>query len=129
MKRRVAASALALGGLLMFTGVVHFATPDSFDRIIPHLLPGSRRLWTYASGATEICLAIGIAWRVTLRFAATLAALFFVLVFPANIQMAVDSASGTASAFVLASLRLPLQLPVIWWAWRVRTQAAVETRG
>ena len=120
--RRTDAAALALAGLLMFAGIAHFAAPDNFDAIIPHLLPGPRRAWTNASGATEITLAAGVAGRVTRRFAATLTGVFFVLVFPANIQMVVDSVPGT-SDFVLALVRLPLQVPLIWWAWHVRNQA------
>ena len=126
--RRTDAGALALAGLLMFAGIAHFAAPDNFDTIIPHLLPGSRRAWTDASGAAEITLAVGVAWRVTRRFAATLTAVFLVLVFPANIQMAVDAASRTTSEFALALLRLPLPVPLIWWAWRVRNRATRTDR-
>ncbi len=53
--------ALGLAGLLAFAGVAHFATPRSFDSIVPHVLPGSGRFWTYVSGAGELCLAVGVA--------------------------------------------------------------------
>ncbi len=122
--RRTEAVAFALAALLLLAGIAHFAVPDNYDTIIPHFLPGPRRAWTDASGATEIAFAIGVAWTMTRRLAATLTAVFFVFVFPANIQMATDSASGTES--VLAALRLPLQLPLIWWAWRVRNHATLE---
>lgn len=110
--------ALGLAALLMLAGISHFVIPDTYDAIIPHLLPGSRRAWTYVSGATEIALAISVLWNRTRRGAATLSAAFFVLVFPANIQMLMDSTSRTA--FAVAAVRLPLQLPLVWWAWRVR---------
>lgn len=118
--------ALALAGLLTFTGVAHFVAPGTFDPIVPHLLPGSARSWTFASGAVEICLAIGISWPGTRRGGATAAAIFFVLVFPANIQMAVDWASRSAPEFAIALLRLPLQIPLVWWALRVRDRAEPE---
>ena len=114
--------ALALGGLLAFAGVAHFINPDGFDEIVPHLLPGSATLWTSVSGAAEICLAIGVAVPTTRRVAATLTAVFFVLVFPANVQMAVDWATRPAPEFAIALLRLPLQIPLIWWAWHVRSR-------
>ena len=114
--------ALALGGLLAFAGVAHFVNPSGFDEIVPHLLPGSGRLWTSVSGAAEIGLAIGVVVPRTRRVAATLTAIFFVLVFPANVQMAVDWATRPAPEFAIALLRLPLQIPLIWWAWHVRSR-------
>ncbi len=114
--------ALALAALLTIAGVAHFASPDSFDGIVPHVLPLPERFWTTVSGVVELLLAAGIVWPRTRRRAATLAAVFFVLVFPANVQMAVDWASRPTSEFVVALLRLPLQLPLIWWAWHVRSR-------
>lgn len=43
-------SRLRLAGVLGFMGVLHFAVPRQFDRIIPRWLPGPPRFWTYASG-------------------------------------------------------------------------------
>jgi len=115
--------ALALAGLLTFTGVAHFVSPGTFDSIVPTMLPGSTRLWTSMSGAVELGLAIGVAWPATRRVAATLTAIFFVLVFPANIKMAVDSAERTTLELTIALLRLPLQIPLVWWAWHVRCRS------
>lgn len=106
--------------MLAFAAIAHVVVPGAFDSIVPHVLPGPARLWTYVSGATEISLAMGLAWPPTRRSAATLTAVFFVLVFPANIQMAVEWASRPAPAFAVALLRLPLQLPLVWWAWGLR---------
>ncbi len=111
--------ALALAGLLTAAGVAHFAAPRGFDSIIPGVVPGSRRFWTYVSGAAELGLAAGVARPSTRRTAAALTAVFFVLVFPANVQMAVDYRSHGARDFTVALLRLPLQIPLVWWAWRV----------
>jgi uncharacterized membrane protein len=113
--------ALALAGLLALAGVAHFATPRNFDSIIPHALPGSERFWTYVSGVGELVLSVGVARPSTRRTSAALSAVFFVLVFPANIQMAVDYRARGGRDFVFALLRLPLQIPLIWWAWRVHT--------
>ena len=116
--------ALPLAALLASAGVAHFVTPDGFDAIVPGLLPGSPTFWTLTSGTVELGLALGIAWPATRRPAATLAAVFFVLVFPANIKMAIDWSSRSAPEFAGALLRLPLQVPLIWWAWHVRHRAA-----
>jgi uncharacterized membrane protein len=116
-------SAWALAGILTVAGVAHFAKPDGFDSIVPRLLPGSARFWTYVSGAAEIGVGLGVARRSSRRVSAGLAALLFVAVFPANVQMAVDYRNRPAPEFALALLRLPLQIPLVWLAWRVRNRA------
>jgi uncharacterized membrane protein len=115
--------AYGLAGLLAVAGVAHFVAPTGFDDIVPHLLPGPAGMWTGLSGAIELVLATGVAWSRTRRSAATATAIFFVLVFPANVQMAIDWAGRPAPEVAIALLRLPLQLPLIWWAWHVRTRA------
>lgn len=117
--------ALPLAGLLAVAGVLHFVSPESFDSIVPHLLPGSGRFWTSVSGVAELVLAVAVAVPATRRVGATLSAIFFVLVFPANIQDAIDHASRSTPEFALALVRLPLQIPLIWWAWHVRTRSTV----
>jgi len=54
-------SARILARLLAGAGVVHFAVPGPFERIVPDWLPGSARTWTEVSGAVELLLAAGIA--------------------------------------------------------------------
>jgi len=115
--------ALGLAALLLVAGLVHFVAPEGFDDIIPRVLPGSARSWTVLSGAVELLLAAGLAWPRTRRVAATATAAFLVAVFPANVQMAIDWASRPAPEFAIALVRLPLQFPLIWWAWRVRVHA------
>lgn len=112
--------------MLAFAGVAHFVAPDGFDAIVPRLLPGSRRFWTALSGAAEIGVAIGVARPATRRVSAALAAVLFVSVFPANVQMAIDWRSRPAPEFAVALLRLPLQIPLVFWAWRVRTRATTR---
>jgi uncharacterized membrane protein len=52
-----------------------------------------------------------------------LASLLFVAVFPANLQMAIDyqRAGKPLTARLIAFGRLPLQVPLVLWALRVRT--------
>lgn len=65
--------------------------PKQFDATVPRSLPGSPRTWTYASGAAELALAVGVAHPRTRKAAAMAAAAFFVGVFPANVKMAADA--------------------------------------
>lgn len=112
-------SALALAALLAVAGVGHFAAPATFDAMIPDALPGEPRAWTLASGAAELGVAAAVAAPRTRRIGGWAAAALFVAVFPANVQMALDSADGSAVERVVTWGRLPLQVPLVWWAWRV----------
>ncbi|MFD5080454.1 MauE/DoxX family redox-associated membrane protein [Streptomyces sp. NPDC058371] len=109
-------SPLLLAGLLATAGISHFVTPRPFDATIPSALPGSPRAWTYASGAVELALAAGVALPRTRRAAALATAAFFVGVFPANIQMAVDWHHRPTPFRTAALARLPLQVPLVLWA-------------
>ena len=125
MSRLRAASPYLLGSLLVVTGTIHFAFPKPYDGIIPGFVPGPPRFWTYASGLLEWACAAGIFAPRTRHHAATATALLFVAVFPANIEQAVN-AHGTGR--VLALARLPLQLPLLMWAWQVRRASAPGAR-
>jgi uncharacterized membrane protein len=109
-------SPLLLAGLLAAAGAAHFAAPRRFDATVPRALPGSPRAWTYGSGAVELALAAGIAAPRTRAVAAKAAAAFFVGVFPANVQTAVDCRQRSAPLKTAALARLPLQLPLVLWA-------------
>lgn len=124
MSRSGNRAALGLAGVLAVAGIAHFVVPDGFDEIVPRALPGSRRFWTWMSGAAEIGVAVGVARPATRRVSALAAALLFVLVLPANVQMAIDWRSRPRPEFAASLARLPLQIPLVWWAWRVRKNAA-----
>ncbi|MFG2313344.1 DoxX family protein [Streptomyces sp. NPDC048566] len=109
-------SPLLLAGLLAAAGAAHFAVPRPFDATVPRVLPGSPRAWTRASGAVELALAAGVALPRTRRIAALASAAFFVGVFPANVQMAVDWRDRPAPLRAAALARLPLQAPLVLWA-------------
>jgi uncharacterized membrane protein len=98
---------LGLAALLVVTGILHFAVPRPYERIIPHVLPdASARPLVYASGVAEL-VAAGLLF--TRRQGWWVVALL-VAVFPANVQMALDDPS------VLTLGRLPLQAPLLWAA-------------
>ncbi|MET7391005.1 hypothetical protein ACFYPT_39605 [Streptomyces sp. NPDC005529] len=109
-------SPLLLAGLLASAGVAHFAVPRQFDATVPRVLPGAARNWTRASGVVEFALAAGVALPRTRRVAALATAAFFVGVFPANVQMAVDWRNRPAPLKAAALARLPLQVPLVMWA-------------
>jgi uncharacterized membrane protein len=116
-------AALGLATLLAVAGVAHFTRPKLFDAIVPRVLPGRSRNYTYASGAAELAIAGLVASPRTRRLGGTLAALLFVAVFPANVQMAIDWRHASLVKRAIAFGRLPFQIPLVLWALRVRRKA------
>jgi uncharacterized membrane protein len=123
-RARRRASRLALAALLLGTGSLHFVITPSYERIVPRALgSGSARTLVLVSGAAEIAAGALLTVPRTRRLGAGLAAALFVVVFPANVQMALDGGIAGAGfplgSPVVAWLRLPLQVPLVWWALRL----------
>jgi uncharacterized membrane protein len=117
-RRRVALTGLVavVGG----SGILHLVVPRPYERIVPGPLAAWRSELVAVSGVAEIACALLLLLPRTRRLGALATAALFVAVFPANVQMALDGGVGDAgfpaNGAVLAWLRLPLQLPLIWWA-------------
>ena len=116
VKKISALSAQMMASFLGFAGVAHFVVPERFNPLIPPWLPGDATLYTYASGVAEIAVAIGLFILRTRRLAGWGAALLFLSVYPGNIYMAYDWRDREISQQLVAYLRLPFQIPLIWWA-------------
>jgi len=56
-----------------------------------------------------------MATRIT---AAWLIIILLIVIFPANIQMAINWSKNKNPKLWIAILRLPFQLVLIWWAWQ-----------
>jgi len=110
------ASPYLLAALLTGAGVLHFVLPGPFERMVPRVLP-EPKLLVEASGVLEVALGLGVAAPRTRRPAGLAAALLFVAVFPANVQMALDARGGLMKTVTWA--RLPLQVPLVLWALAV----------
>ena len=112
--------ALGMAGMLTTVGILHFAAPKPFDTIVPAELPGNARFYTHASGVAELGTAALLAVPQTRRLGATVAMALFLAVFPANVNM-VRLWWGKPWPMRLAAIaRLPLQIPMIVLANRVR---------
>jgi uncharacterized membrane protein len=70
-------------------GIAHFVFPDAYARIVPPLLPQPKVL-VVVSGIAEIAGGIGILVSKTRRMAAFGLVILLIVVFPANIYMAVS---------------------------------------
>ncbi len=118
-------------------GTLHFIFPQAYANIIPPWIPRPL-LMVWISGLCEIAGGLGVLdvrWRRAAGHG--LIALSFA-VFPANVQMFLNAhaADQSITAQTLLLLRLPLQIPLIYWVWHtaVTRRAAVpvlqgKTRG
>ena len=105
-------------------GVLHFAIPVPFIRIVPPQLPYPEAL-VYISGFFEILGGIGLLVPTVSRAAAWGLIALFIAVFPANINQAINNIpiEGIPHNQLLYWFRLPFQAVLIAWAW-VYTQPA-----
>ena len=106
--------------MLMGIGTVHFLAPKPFDTIVPDELPGSARLYTYASGVAEVAIGASLLPRRTRRLGALAATMLFVGVFPANVNMVRLWWDKPWPMRIAALARLPLQIPMITTALKIR---------
>jgi uncharacterized membrane protein len=117
--------AIVVAFFLGFAGIMHFASPEFFNDIVPPWLPPSEAFWTYVSGLAEITVSILLFRRSTRRIGALLAVALFIAVYPANIYMTWDWRNEVASQQFISWIRLPFQFVFIWAAWRI-AQANTE---
>jgi uncharacterized membrane protein len=115
--------AYRLAAMLISTGTTHFLIPKPFDTIVPAELPGSPRTYTYVSGVAEVATGALLLAPVTRRFGALAAALLFAAVFPANVNMLRLWWPKPWPMRIIALVRLPLQIPMIIAALKVRHNA------
>ena len=111
----------ALGAAFVTSGVLHLVSPEPFEAIMPRGLPARREL-VYGSGVAELACGLGLLTR--RKWAGRASAALLLAVWPANIQMALDSGSGRlrgpADNRLIAWGRVPLQVPLIWAALQSR---------
>ncbi len=125
---RTSRSPFLLAGLMAGAGAIHLTVPRVFDGTVPRILPGTPRAWTYGSGVVELALAAGLVHPRTRTAAARATAGFFVAVFPANVQMALDWRHRPALPRAAALGRLPLQVPLVMWARKVARAEGASPR-
>ena len=119
-------SAYRMAAMLIATGVGHFAAPKPFDTIVPAELPGSPRFYTLASGAAEIGVGGLLLVPRTRRLGAAAAVALFLAVLPANINMVRLWRDKPLPMRIGALARLPMQIPMIVAALRIRRNAPLR---
>lgn len=110
--------AKAVAGAFLVSGTVHLVKPHVFKPLMPEWVPAHREV-IVGSGVLELLCATGLVLPRTRRAAGLASAALLVGVYPGNLKMAVDAMQTDNAALKAASLaRLPLQLPLIRFAWR-----------
>lgn len=108
---------LLLAILFIVAGALHFVVPQMYVKIMPPYIPAQLVL-LYVSGVFEFFGGAGLLFRQPVRgFAAWGLVALLIAVMPANIYMATNHTTFSSIPAWALYLRLPLQLPLIWWAW------------
>ncbi len=131
-------STLAASAFFTGAGTMHFVRPDFFESVVPDWF-SNKKLANLGSGVAEIVLGLGLLAPQTRRVSALGLIGVLVAVFPANVDMAVNNVEikpgddakmarsvGTAAGAgrLVNWIRLPLQLPLVWWMWSEAKPAA-----
>lgn len=103
--------------LYAFAGIMHFIYPQVYLKIMPPGIPYPLEL-VYISGALECAGACGVLFLPTRKVAAWGVFLLLVAVFPANIYQALTPELHDGISWFWW-FRLPLQVPMLYWAYRV----------
>jgi uncharacterized membrane protein len=112
-------SRLFLAMFFAFAGLMHFVKPEPYEAIVPTWLPNARLL-VLLSGIFEILGGLGVLHPATRRLAGWGLIALLIAVFPANVQMLHLGYVNHSPTLWKAALwlRLPLQLPLLWWVWQ-----------
>jgi uncharacterized membrane protein len=107
-----------LAALFLIAGMLHFIVPQMYLRIVPPDLP-QPLLLLYISGAAEMLGGLGLFIPATRRMAAWGLVALLIAVWPANFYMAMAHVrfGGIFGQNWAQWLRVPLQIPLIYWAW------------
>lgn len=107
-------------GLALFmagAGVTHFVAPDFYARVVPKWI-GNEKAVVAWSGVAELLCGVLVAVPRTRRLGAWLSLVVLIVVYPANIDMAVQAGKPHDAESWVAWIRLPLQIPLWRWAYR-----------
>ena len=111
------AGRMVMGVLFIVAGALHFVLAKVYLGIMPPLLPAPLLL-VYVSGAFEVLGGVGLLVPATQRFAAWGLIALLVAVWPANVYMATIPEHFPSIPGWALWARVPLQIPLIWWAWQ-----------
>jgi uncharacterized membrane protein len=112
-----------LAGVFVTSGIVHLVRPETYEPIMPKVVPAHREV-ILASGVLELVCAAGLLHPATRRLAGWASLGVLLAVYPANFKMAGDAMQTDNQSFKAVAIgRLPLQLPLIRAALKAARKA------
>ncbi len=112
-----------LSAIFVTSGIVHLVRPETYEPIMPKVVPAHREV-ILASGVLEIVCAAGLLHPATRRLAGWVSLGVLLAVYPANFKMAGDAMQTDNQQFKAVAIgRLPLQLPMIRSALKAARKA------
>jgi len=126
MNRLKIASKFILAFFMIGAGVMHFAKPDFYLKIMPPYLPLHYEL-VILSGVFEVVLGVLLLVPKVSKLAAWGIIALLIAVFPANIHI-FQNPEVLPAPPILHLLRLPLQgLLILWAYWHTKSKSQHET--
>jgi uncharacterized membrane protein len=123
MRRLKIVSKYVLGSLFILAGLNHFLNLELYLQIMPSYLPLHLFL-VYLSGVFEMLFGFLILFPSWTRVAAWGLIITLIVIFPANLHMALNAEDHTFIPSILLWLRLPFQAVLIAWSyWHTRVEA------
>ena len=112
-----------LAAIFTTSGIVHLVRPETYEPIMPNVVPKHREV-ILASGVLELVCAAGLLHPATRRLAGWTSVGVLLGVYPANFKMAGDAMQTDNQSFKAVAIgRLPLQLPLIRSALKAARRA------
>jgi uncharacterized membrane protein len=103
-------------GLYVCAGINHFVHPHFYEGILPDYI-GEHTLLIYFSGLCEILFGLLMLPVFTRKIAAWLITLMLIVFMWLHIQMLIDYLNTHDRYLWFATLRIPFQFILIWWAY------------
>ncbi len=126
---------LAMGVMLIMTGVSHFVYTEGMVLMLPHIVP-AKTIVIYLTGIFEIVAGIGLIIPKYRRNTALLLMIFLIIILPANFKAAYDHLDLTQATYdgpgpEYLWFRVPLQIGFILWIWHFsfRQSQAAEAQA
>lgn len=114
-----AISMLIITLVFLTSGITHFTHTAFYVSIMPPLIPWPL-FWVYITAVIELLLLCGF-WIADTRYYCALGLILFsILVFPANIYMALYPDRFSQYSLTTLYARLPLQFVLIYVCWLAR---------
>lgn len=107
------------------SGFAHLFAADMFLPLMPPIFPEPLN-WIYVSGAMELIAALLLALKI--QGGPTLAFITLLAVWPGNWWMAIEAtADGDIATMIFTYLRLPLQIPLFYFALKSPVEVYFKT--